>query len=545
MPRLARLNTGALQRLTDELRFAPREAIVRDIARAETLAGQLEPETWYPEDWIVFRVTGFRPELEEPASVVGSAILADLSAMVERLCEAARLDETDAVGTIDLVDLCARWEVSAKTISRYRRQGLVARRVRSASGSPKLVFEPGVVEAFEHRNAEQLGRAGEFGRMSSDVRARVNVVGFRARRRFGWSASETALRLAPRVGRSKEAVRQVLLRSESRGSARRGPIEPGERRRMHRAWRWGVGLPEMEVRWDRPRAQIRRAIDTARARSLGSIDLAGPIGPTFDRDDAGDVLLAPDPARTDLYRIAPATLVALLETMRSTPTPVGVEESSRSVALCYLLHRTRGITDGLDQHSPSAVALDEAETALRWAWALEVALVRAQGRVIIGTIEDRLGRPIEELGARDAARLVLSAISAVGVEARRHDPFLGGRIAARATVAANRVAAEWVERIGDGRAGRARSMIGADTAVADWTRLVGVSETLLLTSGVAAAVPRLDERSRTLLIQRFGLDGSAPVTIERAALLLGVSRIACVRAERRSIRAARRLAAER
>jgi len=542
MPRQAGLNTGALQRLTEELRFAPRGAIVRDIVRAEALAGELDTETWYPEDWIVFRVTGFRPELEEPASVVGSALLADLSAMVERLSEAAGLDESDASDAIDLDALCARWDLSKKTIARYRRRGLVARRVRSASGSPKLVFVPGVVESFERQNAELVGRAGGFARMTPDVRARVAVVGGRARRRFGWSANETADRLAPRVGRSKEAVRQVLLRGESRDPLRRGPIEPGERRRMHRAWRLGVPMNEIEARWARPRAQIRRAIDTERARALGALDLRAPVGPTFDRDDAGEVLLATEPVRTDLYRSAPPTLVAMLEAMRSTPTPVGVEESSRSIALCYLLYRAARIADGLDQYSPSASSLDQAETALRWAWALEVALVRAQGRVIIETIEGRLGCEIEELGARDAASLVLSAVSAVGVEARRHDPFLGGRMAARATVAANRVAAEWADRTGDAREGRARGMIGDDTPIADWTRLVGVSVDLLLTPGVAAGVPHLDERSQTVLGCRFGLDGSVPMTIDEAAELVGVSRIACVRLERRAIRAARRLA---
>ena len=70
-------------------------------------------------------------------------------------------------------------------------------------------------------------------------------------------------------------------------------------------------------------------------------------------------MLAQEPVRERLYEPAAGTLIGLLDEMRSTPTPVGVEEKSRSVALCYLLYRARGITAGLDRHSPSAVVSAE------------------------------------------------------------------------------------------------------------------------------------------------------------------------------------------
>src|SRR5688572_23587481 len=95
MPPLGRMVVTALEDLARQLRFTPREALLRDIQRAEALASQIGPDAVYEEDWIVGQVTGYRPKMDNPASVVGQALLADLSAFVERLSAAATLTPAD------------------------------------------------------------------------------------------------------------------------------------------------------------------------------------------------------------------------------------------------------------------------------------------------------------------------------------------------------------------------------------------------------------------------------------------------------------------
>jgi hypothetical protein len=89
VPALSRARTGAIVRLGDELRFAGRETLRRHIERIEQLATLLDEDGVYPEDFVVFRVTGYRPEIGDPELIPGAALLGDLSALAERLSESA------------------------------------------------------------------------------------------------------------------------------------------------------------------------------------------------------------------------------------------------------------------------------------------------------------------------------------------------------------------------------------------------------------------------------------------------------------------------
>ena len=75
-PALAR----ALQRYRER-----HPASARQLERAEQLAAEVDPTVNYPEDWVIFRVTGYRPQMDAPAIVVGEALLGDISVLVERL----------------------------------------------------------------------------------------------------------------------------------------------------------------------------------------------------------------------------------------------------------------------------------------------------------------------------------------------------------------------------------------------------------------------------------------------------------------------------
>ena len=128
MPPLPRLKLQVLRELERELRFAPPDALRRDIGRVEALISDVSPETAYPDEWVVFRVTGYRREQSSKGATVGAALLADLAAFLERLCDAAGLTTTEleAAGfdTLSVEGLCGEWKVSRKTLDRWRRRGL-------------------------------------------------------------------------------------------------------------------------------------------------------------------------------------------------------------------------------------------------------------------------------------------------------------------------------------------------------------------------------------------------------------------------------------
>jgi len=537
MPRLSRLTNESLARLAEELRFAPPPALERDIARAEDLAAELDPEQWYPEDWVVFRITGYRPELDEPATILGSALLADLSAFVERLSEPAKPD-ADAPGLIALDDLCARWGVSARTIARMRKTGLIARRARTKAGQPVLVFREEVVDRFERANPDRLARAGTFTRIDPETTARIESLARRARARFAWSLNQSAERIAPRVGRSREGVRQVLLRVERRTPAFDVSAPMGERERhaAWRAWRRGVPVRELETRWGRTRTQLRRAIDLERAHILASFDLSVPPSPRLDRADA-ERLLEPEPVRTDLVEAVETDLLAFIERARTPIVPVGVEETARAAASAYLRRRAARTIGDLGAPSPLAERLDRAETDLRWAHRLVAALVRTQLHVVVETLEGGLGLPLDRMRAPEALALVRAALESVGRETLRHDPWKGGRLAARATVAATRLVADWAHTHDPSRA---TPRLAPGTGLGDWQRVLTPWGSLLFPAPRALAnTEGLSEHERSVLTLRYGLDGTPPRTLTETTDTLGLYRIQTPRIEQRAVRRAR------
>ena len=133
----------------------------------------------------------------------------------------------------------ARWGVSRKTLERWRREGLIARRVTGENGKPRLVFAAGVVERFEK------GRGGKMGAGYTRIDERVEARMLRRAAvyaRMGCSLNQAARRIAERYGRAHETVRQLLKRSEGRGGvefAERGPPSERERELIARRTGWG------------------------------------------------------------------------------------------------------------------------------------------------------------------------------------------------------------------------------------------------------------------------------------------------------------------
>ncbi|MCL4741471.1 MAG: hypothetical protein KJZ54_04635 [Phycisphaerales bacterium] len=549
MPPLPRLRVTALGELAKQLRFAPREALLRDIERAEALAGEIDPGRVYPEDWIVFRITGYRAHIDEPAQVVGAALLGDLSALVERLTAAAGLTAEDlaAAGAIDADALAARWGVSRKTLERWRREGLLARRASLGGGLSRLAYMPGAVERFERANAARIARAAAFSRVPREVEAEMLRRAARYRDSLGLSLNETAGRLARRFGRSHEGVRRILRRHDQRASAAgRTPIfgEPpplaGRRQRIAlRAWRRGVEPGRIAARFGRTRGAIHHALLAERVRLLRAHPI-GPVPPSAAAltDEALGALLEPEPVRSGLTWRGEMDLLAFIRSSRERAAPVAVEERMRAMAMHALRARAARFTASLASSAPDAAGVDRAETDLRWAARLLATLVRTHLPLMVETLEGAIGVPLEGLRPAESRPLIASALGAAASGVLAHDPWRGGRAAAPVGLAVTRLAAERARSVRpDPR--RATPRLSEGVAFDDWTRRLAPWQAFLEPDArFAGAMDRLDAAHRMTLCARFGLGGDRPRTLAELAAELGVTIMRAGDLERRAVRAA-------
>lgn len=533
MPRRPALNIETFSELESQLRFAPREALLRNVARAEELAAEIEPTREYPMEWILFRITGFRPNNTRESNAArrgdgseevlrGSNILADLGPLVERLCVHAKLTDVEIpAGALTSEVLRARWCMSRATLNRLRQKGLVGRFAIPAGASPgflrgqgRLYFDPKTVARFEQDHAPALSRATRFSRL--DESTRRNVIR-RAQRyaRAGVSLNEAARRIAIRFGRAHETIRRILRqdtqrRRRSHPTQERGfdvfpTLNIARRRVLLRAWCWPLQVGSSDA-WEvaglsqrehRSPPAIRRALALAQAERLWSLlplldNAAQPRvrhgrltwheGPTFHLIGAGDAILAQHATRNGLGTIGPRDVGELLLIARSKRTPIPAEELARAVAYQFLLFDAARGLQSLSRSHPKTSSIDRIQTTLRWAARIKMELVRSQLRVVIDTLETRLGRRVEELGGI-GVRMIDDVLLAAcdGVDA--FDPFRGGtsrgRVAGPVGLNVDRVATRWSKELASVPSRRAASLLSADTPISDISRRVARWQTLI------------------------------------------------------------------
>ncbi len=562
MPRFSRLRSSVLEDFAEQQRFAPARALRRQVERAEALIGEIEATGAYPEDWVIFKLTGYRPDIEEPASLVGEALLADLPALVERLSDGARFSAAElSEESLSPAEVCRRWRISRRTLERYRRFGLAARRARSARGKPIIRFMRGQIEAFERREAARLSRGEPSGvrrrvrRVGTDERAALHESATRLAKEDGASLSRASAALARERGRSLSTVRRAVLKQdrqsakEARAFPERAGVGDAERRAIFVAHRRGEEPGALAARFGRSRASIHRIVNEARAAALRALDLTGPRpelateNAVARRDDAGGASgPAFDPrffalgARQGLGAPVPLSPGAFAADARAAAAPAAREEQGRAAAYHAILAECERRTRALARFNPPAAELDEIETLLRWAAMVKVELARSQSGLVLRTIEERTGGVFEELPPERRRELHARAFEAVARAIDGFDPFpragkRPGRLAAPVTVELARALAPLDERVGEEQPTRARATAmkrdaESSAELRDWTRSITPwGAAIDPPAGARERSESLPEPARGIVQRHFGWLGEPPMTIEELTNTFKISRI--------------------
>lgn len=549
MPRLSSIRLDALSDLVSDLRYAPRGALLRCIERVESLALEVEAPTTYPLEWIVFRVTGYRPKDAPDEMIVGSALIEDLSALLEHLCDAAGLREDELKGEYASIDdLAERWSVSRKTIERYRRRGLVARRYTGTDGLARLGFAERVAEAFEDRLGERLDRAGAFERIGSDERDWLYRRALRYRERMEWGFATIARRLSEKCARSEATVRRALLR---RDEAEEHPVFRVRRklgrhqsRTIARAMDWGIKPGLIGERFGRSRASVLRiAIDERAAKLREAREQIGPpsVPEGFDPEAVAASVLGTEGARRLPLSAPVLEIRGLLASIEGQQPEDAEREAESAAAHWLLLVRASQRIASLPTSMVASTELDEAETDLRWALGLRRKLVESQIPLVVRSLEERLGAPMlsarpEEIRAQIALAMRATVRAVASFHPVRPDRSVTrfGRLASPVSLALARALNQAsFERIraasGAGRATTARAELE------DWTRDLAPWQFLVdAHPALPGALDRLDREEAALLRDRFGLGEHPPRTIARVADMHGVSPARVVSAYRRA-----------
>jgi RNA polymerase primary sigma factor/RNA polymerase sigma factor len=384
--------SSILKELRDQqVRYAPREKKVEQINRAERLLEEIDPSKTYSYEYLCYRITDYRPDAAPSRTMPGAQARHDLRLFVEDVSDAADLHFDEAGEPVHTVDDLSRiFNVSTKTISRWRGQGLVGRRFL-VEGRKRVGFLKSSVDRFVAKNRDRIERGERFSQVTPEER---DLIIDRARRlaQTGGCPTEIARRVARQMNRSAETIRYTIKQFDDEHPDlavfpdRLAPLRDEQKERLYQQYRRGMTVEALAKKYRRTRGSIYRIVNEMRARKILELPIDYLYNPEFDRPGAEQRILGERPHRESGGRKktrAPSGLPPYLASLYETPLLTGEEEQYLFRKLNYLKHRIHQMRSDLDPQRARATQMDEIEQYYAEAAQTKNELVQANLRLVV------------------------------------------------------------------------------------------------------------------------------------------------------------------
>ncbi len=396
----SKYNNPAMKQLADQqVKYAPHDVKLAQMDRAEALLIEidLEQEYQYPE--ICKQITTYRSEIYPDLMINGSDVMHDVRCFIEDLSESAEIDVEDVEEDVFTVqDLSKKFNISTKTVDRWRDKGLVSRRFRF-NGRMRVGFLKSSVDRYLQNNKGHVVRSMNFSQLSDEDREEILR---RARRlaRYGGCPAEISRRIARHMNRSPETIRYTLKNFD-----RENPelaifpnapekITDQQKRDIYNSFRRGIPVDKLARRYCRTKASIYRIISEARAARLHAQTIDYMHSDEFDQSGAEKVILGPAPEvdKSNEKVRTPPGLPPYLASLYSIPLLTREEEAYYFRKLNFLKYEAAQIQEKLDPNRPKARDMDQIEKLLDESTDVKNFLIRSNLRLVV-SIAKRHIRP--------------------------------------------------------------------------------------------------------------------------------------------------------
>ncbi|MCR4415126.1 MAG: RNA polymerase subunit sigma-70, partial [Thermoguttaceae bacterium] len=395
----------ALRQLRDQqVRFSPREKKIEQVDAAERLLAELDPKRVYTYEYLCYRITNYRPESYPDMRISGEEAAHDLRLFVEDLSDAAEVQAREAgeeVLTVD--DLSRRFQVSTKTISRWRRQGLVSRRF-VFNGRKRVGFLMSSVQRFVDRNQERVRRGMAFSQLTEEERRQIIE---RARRLAlaGGCPAEVTKRLSRHTGRSVETIRYTLKQFDRDHPElaifpdNSGPLREETKKKIYQQYRRGEAIEILAKRFCRTRSSIYRIINEMRARRIFELPLEYIPNDLFSKirtEKQEHEILGPAPPGDVVLKKPrlPSGLPPYLASLYEVPLLNREQEVHLFRKMNYLKYKASKLREQLDPVRPKSRLMDQIEALHDASVAVKNEIISANLRLVVSIAKRHVG-PME------------------------------------------------------------------------------------------------------------------------------------------------------
>ena len=521
----------AIMRLRDQqVRFAPTDRKLEQIERTESLLREIDSEKTYSYEYVCWRITTFRPEHDSLVTMSGEQLRGDLHNLVEDLSESCNLRAEDMNQPVHTVEeLASLFKVSSKTISRWRQQGLVSRKLIFEGGRKRVAFLHSSVDRFVKDNKEKVKRGERFSQLSE--RDKEEIIE-RARRlaRAGGCPAEVARRVARQMDRSVETIRYTIKNFDEKfpGLAvfpdQTGPLNLEMKERIYADFISGKGAEEIARRYCRTRNTVYRVVNEMRARAIMELPLDFIDNPEFHRRAASKRIVEtgmPDPEHTPRRVKAPSGLPRYLASLYETPLLTREQEYYLFRKFNFLKYQAQKLRDQLDPAHAKASEMDQIQRLYDMAVAVKNQIVQANLRLVVSIGKRHVN------GNDDFFQLISDGNMSLIRAVEKFDYSRGNKFSTYASWA---IMKNYARTIPDEFKQRDRFrptseelFLATEDERSD--RFSQESAQAQREQQVNKILQKLDDRERKIVVSRFGLDYSQePLTLKEVGEALGVTK---------------------
>ena len=325
-----------------QLRFAPQRKRHKQLVSAEKLFAIIDKDKEYPFEFVCFKITGYRPKGQTARELVkGSELAEDLPIFIAKLSAQVTPPASQQQEKVyDIEQLAAALGVSTKTINRWRKRGLLARKFVFDDGVKRLGFFQSTADRFIKANPDLTAKAKTFTRLTKKQKQQIIKQACSLTAKSRLSRYQLIEKIAAKTAKAHETIRYTLLNYEKshpdRHVFKESPlaVDPAHAAEIYKLFKQGSAIKELMERFNHSRSSIYRIIDHGRAKALLAKKIEFIDSPEFLTEDAARKILA-NPleavfAKDHLPpRLAPRLLARRPDSRRETR---GQVEDKRGVA---------------------------------------------------------------------------------------------------------------------------------------------------------------------------------------------------------------------
>jgi len=544
-----RYSHPALRQLAEQqVRYVPVDVRIEQMDAAERLLQELEAEKRYFYADICERITSYRPQMYPDLKIDGTDLLHDLPLFVEDLSSSASLPvERAAEPVFTVSQLSERFNVSTKTVDRWRKRGLVTRRFKFGNRT-RVGFLSSSVDRFVRDHEDEILRGTKFNKVDEAEREEILA---KARRlaRHGVNASDVSRQLGDEFSRSPETIRYTIRQfdkehPESAVFPSAGdPLSTDRKEEILDRVQDGGSVNRIAKEFGRTSSSIYRIVTEERAKRLLENAIDYMDNEEFHASNADRTILGPPPeVDKKSQRIKPPPgLPPYLASLYTVPLLTREEEQHYFRKMNFLKHQAAVLQEKIDSRRPKTKDLDKLEETLAKATQVKNFLIRSNLRLVVSIAKRHMTPQANFFEmVSDGNMSLIRAIE-------KFDYSKGNKFSTYATWAIMKNYARSIPReykiLDRFRTGNDEVFVSSEEDRG--SRYEDERAHAAHKEAVSSILDQLEDRERSILIHRYGLkQGTEPQTLEQVGQEFGVTKERIRQIEARALQKLRKIATE-